>query len=128
MSENIATEDMVLEPSDPTVSCTILLLPTAQNKANISTGRIYVDGDQITVSAITVPTAGATTPDPGPYTVALNASATKVKCGGIAVLREGDISDEITANPQIPGSPPTPYPVVFTIKISAAGQLKVKGE
>jgi hypothetical protein len=87
------------------------------------------DGDEITVTAITVPAAGATIPDPGPYTVAMVATATKSKAEGIEVLREGDLSDTVSATPQIPGTPdPTDYPVSFKCIVDVAGQIKVKAQ
>jgi hypothetical protein len=127
MSEFIAIESMTLVSSDPTVVCSISLLPTAQNKAKILSAKIHVDGDQITVSAITLPGVKATIPDPGPYTVSLNATAAKVKAGGTLVLRQNDESDTINATPQVPGSPPVEVACSCNCKIANAGQNKVKG-
>lgn len=84
-------------------------------------------GYGISVTAITDPGAGATIPDPGPYTASYSATATKVKADGTLVLRLDDETGVINATPQIPGSPPTNYPVAFKYKITSAGQIKVKG-
>lgn len=127
---NMAVLGMVLVPSDPNVVCTIVVtgLPSTRLKAD-NLG-VYLDGTMITVTAITVPSAGATIPDPGPYNVPLNATATRTKSEGTLVLREGDESDIITTTtfPQIPGTPPTPYPVSFSIVIDSAGQIRSKAE
>lgn len=134
MSENVAVAGMTLVFDPSTVSGTILITGVASVKAKATNG-IYQDGLSITVSAITVPTAGATIPDPGPYTSNISSSSLKVKAklGLIPVesfelvLLEGDESDTIDATPQIPSSPdPIDYPISFKIKISAAGQDKVK--
>ena len=82
-------------------------------------------GYGLTVSAITDPGAGATIPDPGPYNVSFSATAAKVKADGTLVLRQDDETGIVSATPQIPGSPPTPFPVQFKYKISNAGQSKV---
>jgi hypothetical protein len=89
---------------------------------------VLEDGYTLSVSAIIDSGAGATIPDPGPYTATFSAMSTKIKAGGQAVLREDDETDVINATPQIPGTPPIPFPVSFKFKISSAGQSKVKGE
>lgn len=81
-------------------------------------------GYGLSVSAITDPGAGATIPDPGPYSTTFSATATKVKADGTLVLRADDETGVISATPQIPGSPPVPFPVQFKYKISSAGQSK----
>jgi hypothetical protein len=131
--ELVAVEGMtvIVDPTSPSppgaVVATITVNPATGTK--VSAGAlVHRDGDQISVSAITVPSAGATTPDPGPYVVALNATATKTKAEGTEVLRQDDVSDVINAVPVIPGSPPVNYPVSFTCKISVAGQMKVKAQ
>jgi len=93
-----------------------------------ATALVYRDGDQVTVTAITVPSAGATIPDPGPYDVAMNAIAVKTKAEGTEVLRLNDLSDTINATPQIPGTPPTDYPVSFKVKVTNAGQIKARAQ
>jgi hypothetical protein len=127
MSELIAVQGMTLVTNPPTVTAVITPLPGVITKVKTEAKLVGIDGDQVTVSAITVPSAGATIPDPSPYTVALQSSASKVKAEGTHVLLEGDESETINATPQIPGTPPTNYPVSFTIKISVAGQTKAKG-
>ncbi len=101
-------------------------VPSSKVKA-VGNG-VLKDGYQITVTAITDSGAGATIPDPGPYTVAFSATATKDKADGSLVLREDDVTAVISATPQIPGSPPVTFPVQFKYKISAAGQSKVTGQ
>jgi hypothetical protein len=83
------------------------------------------DGYQVIVSAITCPSAGASTPDAVAYPSTFETTATKVKADGTLVLLEGDLTATISATPQIPGSPPVPYPVSFKIEIKLAGQTKV---
>ena len=85
-------------------------------------------GFGLSVSGVTDPGAGATIPDPGPFTSSYSATALKVKADGTLVLRQDDESGVINATPQIPGSPPVPWPVSFKYKISVAGQLKVSAE
>lgn len=121
-----ADQTTVVPPVTPVV-VTIVVSPPTGTKT-LATALVHRDGDQITVSAITVPAAGATIPDPGPYNVAMEATATKVISEGTVVLREGDQSEIINATPQIPGSPPTDYPVSFNCVVSVAGQTKVSAQ
>jgi len=126
---DMAVIGMALIPNDPLVVCTIVVvgLPSIRLKAD-NLG-VYLDGTIVAVTAITVPSAGATIPDPGPYNVPLNATAVRTKSESTLVLRKGDESDIINATPQIPGSPsPTPYPVSFSIVIDSAGQTRSKAE
>jgi hypothetical protein len=126
--KEVANQSMILFPDDLLVVCTITILGIASLKGKILSQGIYQDGLQISVSAITYPSAGATIPDPGPYVVAMNAEAQKVKLENKLVLRVDDLSDTISATPQIPGSPPVDYPISFKIKITNAGQIKVKAQ
>jgi hypothetical protein len=132
--KEIAVQGMtvIVDPSSPVppgaVVASIVVAAPTETKVKAESKLVHRDGDQITVTAITVPSAGATTPDPGPYNVALNATATKTKAGNIEVLRVDDISDTINATPQIPGTPPVSYPVAFNCKISVAGQTKAKAQ
>jgi hypothetical protein len=87
---------------------------------------VLLDGHQIQVSGITDPGAGATIPDPGPYTTSFAAVATKTKISGSVVLRVDDETGIVNATPQIPGSPPVPFPVSFKFKITSGGQVKVR--
>lgn len=131
--ELIAVQGMtvIVDPASPVppgaVVATIAVIPPTGSKVRAS-ALIHRDGDKIIVSAITVPSAGATIPDPGPYEAAMAATATKCKAEGIEVLRLGDKSETINATPQIPGSPPTDYPVAFNCIVSAAGQIKAKAQ
>jgi len=124
--KNIAVEGMTLIFSDPLVNGTIAIVGAASSKVKATTG-VYKDGLEISVSAITYPSAGATIPDPGPYSSNINSSAVKVKAETILVLLEGDESDTINATPKIPNSPsPIDFPISFKVKIQAAGQIKAK--
>ena len=126
MGKLVAVEGATLLQDDPNVVCTISPTgaPSATCKAEGS--RVLKDGYTVSVSNITVPSAGATIPDPGPYVVGFETTATKVKADGTLVLLLNDKTATINAIPQIPGSPNTPYPVGFKIEITDAGQTKVK--
>ncbi|NIV93787.1 hypothetical protein GWN42_13560 [candidate division KSB1 bacterium] len=118
-----------IPPLFPNVVATIVVAPPTGIKNKGENKLVHRDGDQITVSAITVPAAGATIPDPASYTVPLNATALKTKAEGVLVLRQDDQSDLISATPQIPSTPdPIDYPVSFKCKISVAGQIKSKAQ
>ena len=125
MGKLIAVESATLLQDDPNVVCTITPTGTPSNTCKAEGSGILKDGYTVSVSNITVPSAGATIPDPGPYVVAFESTATKVKVDGTLVLLEADKTVIINAIPQIPGSPNTPYPVAFKIEITAAGQTKV---
>lgn len=126
---DMAVLGMSLVPSDPTVQCTIVVTGVPSTRLKADNLGVYLDGTMLAVTAITVPSAGATIADPGPYNVPLNATAMRTKSDSTLVLREDDESDMINATPQIPGSPsPTPYPVSFTIVIDSAGQTRSKAE
>lgn len=127
MAELIAVDGATLLQDDPNVVCTIAPTGVPSTTCKAESKGILKDGFQILVSAISYPSAGATIPDPAPYTASFIASATKVKADGTLVLLEGDLTAIISATPQIPGSPPTPYPITFKIEITVAGQTTVKG-
>jgi len=122
----IAVDGATLLQDDPLVVCTITPIGTPSTTCKAESKGMLKDGYQITVSNITCPSAGATIPDPGPYPASFISGATKVKADGTLVLLEGDLTATINATPQIPGSPPTPYPVAFKVEIKVAGQTKVK--
>jgi hypothetical protein len=121
----IAVDGCTFLQNDPLVVCTIAPMGVPSIKCKAGTG-ILEDGFQVMVSAITYPSAGAVTPDPVPYTVAFESTATKVKADGKLVLLEGDLTATINAMPIIPGTPPVQYPVSFKIEIKVAGQTKAK--
>lgn len=123
----IAVDGATLVPDDPLVVCTITPAGVPSITCKAETKGMLKDGYNVVVSAITYPSAGATIPDPAPYPAAFATTATKVKADGTLVLLQDDLTATINAVPQIPGSPPTPYPIAFKIKISVAGQTKVKG-
>jgi len=127
MGKLVAVEGATLLQDDPLVVCTITETGTPSATCKAEGNGILKDGYQVSVSSITVPSAGATIPDPGPYVVGFITSATKVKADGTLVLLVNDKTANINATPQIPGSPNTPYPVTFAIEITVAGQTKVKG-
>jgi hypothetical protein len=112
----------------PAIAATIVVAPPTGTKVKAEAKLVHRDGDEITVSAITAPGAGATIADPGPYTVPMNATATKTKAEGVEVLRLDDLSDTINATPKVPGSPPVDYPVSFKCKVTVAGQTKAKAQ
>ena len=126
MGKLVAVEGATLLQDDPLVVCTITETGTPSATCKAEGNGMLKDGYQISVSNITVPSAGATIPDPGPYVVGFITSATKVKADGTLVLLVNDKTEIINAVPQIPGSPPTPYPVTFAIEITVAEQTKVK--
>lgn len=96
--------------------------------------KIHFDGRgvaktiSVSISGVTAPGAGATTPDPGPYTGDIIPKGEKARSESIFLLHEGDETGPISATPKIPGSPPTPYPTTFKIRIKTAGQDKVKSK
>lgn len=112
--------------SDPNVFATVTLTGVASVKSKIKSKGICKHNYSAIVTAIY--TASATIPDPGPYTVNFSASAQKTKVDGSFVLLVDDKTGDITAIPKIPGSPPTPSPITFYIKITDAGQNKVSTE
>jgi hypothetical protein len=124
MSKLIAVNGFSYSISDASVLATVTMtgMPSVKCKAN---GQgICKDSFGVTVSAITKPPA--TIPDPGPYNVTFSATATKVKADGSLVLRVDDVTGNIKATPQVPGSPPTPQPVTFHLTITDANQTKAK--
>lgn len=128
MSKLIAVEGMTLTIDPPTVLGIISIIGTPSLKTKQDSKAIYLDGLEIQVSGVTVPTAGATIPDPTPASGNIISTAVKTKDDGTLVLLEGDETGTISSSPQIPGTPPAPYPVNYTVKISVAGQLKAKAE
>ena len=126
--KNIAVNGFSYQISNPSVQATVTLTGTPSTKCKAGGNGICKDGFSATVSVITNPATGATIPDPGPYSVNFSATAQKVKADGSLVLRVDDKTGDITATPQIPGSPPVPSPVTFHVKITAAGQTKVRAQ
>lgn len=124
--KEVAVQGFSHSISDSTVVATVVPTGVPSIKCKAGGSGICKDGFGMSVSAITVPSAGAVTPDPGPYLPKFSATATKVKADGVLVLRKDDETDAVNATPYIPGSPPTPYPVSFNLKISDSGQSKVK--
>lgn len=127
MGTLIAVDGATLFQDDPLVVCTITPVGIPSITCKAEGKGMLKDGYNITVSAITYPSAGATIPDPAVYPAAFITGATKVKADDTLVLLEGDTTATISAAPLIPASPsPTPYPITFKIEITVAGQIKVK--
>lgn len=125
----IAVSGMTVQVSDPTVVATITITGSPSLKVKAEGNGVYKDSLGVTVTAITVPSAGATIPDPGPYNVTFSATAQKVKADGSLVLRVDDETGTINATPKIPSTPsPIDFPVSFKIEISNAGQSKSKAQ
>jgi len=125
--KNIVVNGFTISISNSQIVATIVPSGTPSVKCKATGLGICKDQFSVVVTNITLPTAGATIPDPGPYTFNFSASSTKCKAESTLVLLEGDTTQDLTATPQIPGSPPTPYPVLFHLVAQAAGQTKVKG-
>ncbi len=105
---------------------TILGVPSVTNKAE---GKgAYLDNLQIQIANITSPAGGATIPDLVPKIVGIPASIQKAKEFGVYFLVVNDITGIINATPQIPGSPPSNYPVTFQVQITNANQTVWKVE
>jgi hypothetical protein len=124
----VAVQGMTLVFSDPNVQGTITITGSPSAKVKASNKGVYKDNLGISVTNITYPSAGATTPDPGPKTANFSATIAKVKADGQLVLVKNDETGTINATPYIPGAPPTPYPISFKVKISNAGQTKSKAQ
>jgi len=138
MSEFVAVEGMTLSivdgfsivggtPTPTTVEgkITITGSPSVINK-NDGNGA-YLDGLVISVTAITSPDGGATTPDPGPVIGNISATIEKVKENGTLLLVDGDETGTLEATPQIPSTPdPTDYPVTFKVRITDPNNNEVK--
>lgn len=60
--------------------------------------------------------------------VVMNATASKVKTGGMLVMREGDFVLMSCTGTSLPNPPGAPAPVAGNVKISIAGQTKVKAQ
>ena len=130
--KNIAVVGCVFQiipvvPSDGTIGI-ITPGPNPITKVKASSKFVYANGYSVFVSGITAPGAGAITPDPLTYTAVFASSALKVKAEGSFVLLEGDESAVLTASPLMPGTPGTPYPTSFKVKIVSAGQVKVRAQ
>ena len=122
----IAVDGFTYSISNPVVQATVVLTGVPSLTCKASNKGICKDGFQAIVSAVMAPSAGATIPDPGPYNVSFSSSAQKVKADGTLVLLQGDKTGTVNATPQIPGTPPTPFPVSFDLSITIAGQIKAK--
>ena len=124
--KNVAVDGFSYSISNPIVQATVTLTGIPSLKCKAGGKGMCKDGFSAIISAITAPSAGATIPDPAPYNVSFSSTAAKLKADGSLVLLEGDETAMVNATPQIPGSPPVPFPVSFKLSISAAGQVKVK--
>jgi len=123
---DIAIDSMTLIFSDPNIQGTIIKIGPASTKCKHQGTGYVLDGYEVSVSAITYPTAGATIPDAGPYSANFSSSAQKSKGENELVCLQGDETGTINATPQIPGTPPLDYPISFTVQIQNSGQTKEK--
>lgn len=123
MGTPIATAGYTYLVDPPTVLCTVIEVgtPSAKNKAGGD--GMLLDEHELQITAITNPPS--TIPDPGPYSLKFAATATKVKDigSGKMVLVNGDETNQITASPQTPGSPPVTVPVQIKYTIIVPGQI-----
>ena len=110
------------------IQATIVVAAPTGTKCKAESKLIHRQDDTITVTNISVPAAGATTVDPGPYVVKMVSSAQYVKAENKFVLLDGDQSETISATPKIPGTPPVDYPVSFKCVVTDANQAKVKAQ
>jgi hypothetical protein len=121
--KNVAVNGFSYSISDSTVVCTIVLTGVSSTYSFVDNNGICLDGFSLTVTAITVPSKGATISDPGPYNASFSSSSSNTTDNNTKVLLVNDKTGTITATPQIPsGGTPVPYPVTFYISISNAGQ------
>lgn len=129
MKKLIAVDGFSIQISNPLANASVTLTGVPSLKSSAGGKKICKDGFSIVVSAITVPSAGATIPDPGPYNESFSATATKNLADGEYVLRVDDETGTISATPKIPSpSGPVDFPVSFKYVIINAGQTKVSGE
>lgn len=124
--ELIATGDFTQAIVEPGISADVVKTGVPSIKVKVGGSGVVNHGFSIVVTNIK--TVAASIPDPGPYTVSYQATATKVKADDNLVLRERDETEVINAMPHIPGMPPVPMPVSFKYQITAAGQLLVRAE
>lgn len=126
MLKEIAVDGFSYSFSNPAVNAQVSIIGPTSFTVKAGGKAVCTDGFQIIVSNVT--SGPATIPDPVPYPVSFSATATKVKADNKFVLRVDDQTSTINATPQAPGTPPSPSPVSFTVKISNAGQTVVKAE
>lgn len=120
----MAVKGMTVTLDPPTVLATVTEVgPASQLVEDVGSGQgVAFDGYEFILSNITNPPA--TIPDPGPYSVTLEATAENVDDGaGVAVCRVDDESTTVTATPKVPGNPPTDSPVQVKLIVTAAGQV-----
>lgn len=106
----------------------ITIVGVAYDRGDAGGSGIYQHGLQIQIASVTASDAGATIADPKVITATIHAAQNRVTCGGVAILREGDQTDVLTAEPSIPGPPQQSYVTEFRVKISSAGQTKVEAQ
>lgn len=96
-------------------------LPSTKARAGAA---IYRGPTAITVSGVTNPAQGATTPSP-PLVATIGPTAGKTRIEAQGPLRQDD-EVLVTVIPTQPTVPPTPVPTQVVVKISSAGQSKVR--
>lgn len=124
MKKAVAVQGFTYEISDATVMATVVLTGVPSLKLKSAHMGACLDQFSAIISVITK--TPATIPDPGPYTVNFSATALKLKDGMKFVLRVDDVTGDIIATPQVPGNPPSPSPCTFHLKITDAGQTKLR--
>ena len=122
MTLTIDPTTVVPPPPAPPPTAVLVVNPPTATKVLAASALVHRDGDRIIVTNVAVPGAGATTVDPGPFEVAMEATVEKVPAEGEQVLVVGDQSETISATPSIPGPPVVPYPVTFKYVITDPGQ------
>lgn len=121
--KNIAVKGCSL--SLGTGSGSISISSTPSSKVKIDGKGVYSGGLNFSISGYT---GGAITNGDGAGSGSISPGAMKVKADGSFVMLEGDTSVPVTINGTMPGpSGPQPAVAMDTVKISNAGQSKVKG-
>lgn len=133
MSDEVAISGSLVSPTDGTGAglpvsvegSAVISVPILSTVLEINGNKTYMNGTSISITSITSNSAGATIPDPGPY-VSTIVSARRAKENGVKVIAEGDKTGIMNATPQIPGTPPTPFPITFRVSVISGGQTKVR--
>ena len=124
--ELIVVDGFTFAFDPPTVVGDVTLTGIPSLTSRVNGNGICKDGFSFIVSGVQNLATGATTPDPVPYSGQFNATAEKVEVDSQNPLRMGDESGEITATPQIPGTPPVPSPTTFKLVIVNPNQVSTR--
>ena len=123
MGKYIAVKGCSFQVTPPSDTNCIQVNSVASTKFKCDGKGVYVSPLQITVSGYSV--SASSTVQTSPISCSIQATVTKNKSEGKLVMREGDLIS-ITIPVTVGGQPSPPIPI--TIKISDAGQKKVKAE